>query len=58
MDEVKCSGTIDDRIGRHPLIESSQLALVRVSERQKIAVRNVCRIEKTFCVRGFTVEQG
>jgi hypothetical protein len=57
MNHMENFRAIDDRFRRDALIESSQLALMRVSQRQQITVGDVRRVEKTRRVQVFAVQR-
>ena len=49
-DEVKGSCPIHHRIGEQALVKSRQLPFMCLSKRQKIAIRNLSRIQETGCM--------
>jgi len=54
---MKRLGTVRHRLSGHTLVESSDLALMHVGERQQITIGDMRRVKKTRSVSVLAVEQ-
>ena len=57
MNQMECPRSIHHSVSNQTSIKTGQLAVVRSSERQEVAIRDVCGIQKTRFVRMLPLKQ-